>query len=238
MQALNESQITGKDSKTALKTTPVAHALIKSTAKWAVVNNMEIAVEFANNETEKARKKVLGITDVSCFERYGVKGLQASNWLNDHQLIIPSDPNSWTLISDPSRNQKDLVLRLGTSEYLIEDQTTNITSKKSATDVTRVEGLYPVARSDAAFMLIGSEVLSLLSELCALDLRESALLVNGVLMTQVAGISAIVIRQNLNGEQVYRLWCDGTYGSYMWEILLKIAVELGGGAVGLSSYKN
>ncbi len=233
MQALNESLNVKKDSTTALKITPVAHAQIKSNAKWAVVNDMEMAVEFAGSETEKARKKILGVTDVSCLERYGVKGPQASKWLADHELAIPSNPNSWTLC-----NQKNLVLRLGSSEFLIEDQLGGSASKKLAADSTRVEGLYPVARADAAFILSGSEVLNLLSELCSLDLRDTSLLANDVVMTQVAGISAIVMRQNLNGEQVYRLWCDGTYGSYMWEMLLEIAVELGGGAVGLSSYKN
>ncbi len=233
MQALNESLNAKKDNKTALKITPVAHALMKSTAKWAVVNDMEIAVEFASSETEQARKKILGVTDVSCFERYGVKGPQASKWLADHELAVPSNPNSWTLCS-----QKNLVLRLGSSEFLIEDQIGGSASKKLAKDITRVEGLYPVARADAAFILSGSEVLNLLSELCSLDLRNNALLANDVVMTQVAGISAIVMRQTLNGEQVYRLWCDGTYGSYMWEMLLEVAVELGGGAVGLSSYKN
>ena len=233
MQALNESLNVKKDSATALKVTPVAHAQINSNAKWAVVNDMDIAVEFANSETEQARKKILGVTDVSCLERYGVKGPQASKWLADHELAIPSNPNSWTL-----SNQKTLVLRLGSSEFLIEDQLGGSASKKLAADTTRVEGLYPVPRADAAFILSGSEVLNLLSELCSLDLRNNALLANDVVMTQVAGISAIVMRQTLNGEQVYRLWCDGTYGSYMWEMLLEIAVELGGGAVGLSSYKN
>lgn len=238
MQALNESLNVKKDSTTALKITPVAHAQIKSNAKWAVVNDMEMAVEFAGSEIEQARKKILGVTDVSCFERYGVKGPQASKWLADHELAIPSNPNSWTLVSNPSRNQKNLVLRLGSSEFLIEDQLGGSASKKLAADSTRVEGLYPVARADAAFILSGSEVLNLLSELCSLDLRNNTLLANDVVMTQVAGISVIVMRQTLNGEQVYRLWCDGTYGSYMWEMLLEIAVELGGGAVGLSSYKN
>jgi sarcosine oxidase subunit gamma len=54
----------------------------------------------------------------------------------------------------------------------------------------------------------------------------------------VAGISATVIRQILNDEPVYRIWCDGTYGPYMWEVLTEIATELGGGAVGLSKYQN
>lgn len=229
MQALDAK----KDSKTVMQISPVAHAQAKTATKWAVVNGMEIATEFANSDIEQARKKVLGITDVSCLERYGVKGPQASKWLADHELAIPSNPNSWTIC-----NQKNLVLRLGSSEFLIEDQFGGSASKSLAADTARVAGVYKVTRADAAFILSGSEVLNLFSELCSLDLRNNALLANDVIMTQVAGISAVVMRQTLNGEQVYRLWCDGTYGSYMWEMLLEVAVELGGGAVGLSSYKN
>lgn len=229
MQALYQKN----DSKTITQISPVAHAQSRSSAKWAVVNNMKIAVEFASADIEQARKKVLGVTDVSCFERYGVKGPQASQWLADHELAIPSNPNSWTLC-----DQKSLVLRLGSSEFLVEDQLGGLASKKLASDTVRVAGVYKVPRADAAFILSGSEVLNLFSELCSLDLRATSLLANDVIMTQVAGVSAIVLRQTLGGEQIYRIWCDGTYGSYMWEVLLEIAVELGGGAVGLSSYQN
>lgn len=229
MQALYQKN----DSKTITQISPAAHAQSRSSAKWAVVNNMKIAVEFASADIEQARKKVLGVTDVSCFERYGVKGPQASQWLADHELAIPSNPNSWTLC-----DQKSLVLRLGSSEFLVEDQLGGLASKKLASDTVRVAGVYKVPRADAAFILSGSEVLNLFSELCSLDLRATSLLANDVIMTQVAGVSAIVLRQTLGGEQIYRIWCDGTYGSYMWEVLLEIAVELGGGAVGLSSYQN
>jgi sarcosine oxidase subunit gamma len=229
MQALYQKN----DSKTITQISPVAHAQSRSSAKWAVVNNMKIAVEFASADIEQARKKVLGVTDVSCFERYGVKGPQASQWLADHELAIPSNPNSWTLC-----DQKSLVLRLGSSEFLVEDQLGGLASKKLASDTVRVAGVYKVPRADAAFILSGSEVLNLFSELCSLDLRATSLLANDVIMTQVAGVSAIVLRQTLGGEQIYRIWCDGTYGSYMWEVILEIAVELGGGAVGLSSYQN
>jgi len=219
--------------KPTVMMSPAAHAQPRDSAKWTVVNNMEIALEYASADVELARKKVLGVTDVSCFERYGVKGPQASQWLADHELAIPSNPNAWTLC-----DQNTLVLRLGASEFLIEDQLGGVASKKLTAANARVAGLYRVPRADAAFILSGSAVLDLLSELCSLDLRATALPANEVVMTQVAGVSAIVLRQTLAGEQVYRIWCDGTYGAYMWEILLNIAVELGGGAVGLASYKS
>jgi sarcosine oxidase subunit gamma len=221
------------DMKIIAQTSPVAHAQLSSSAKWGVVNGMNTAVAFASADVEQARKKILGVTDVSCLSRYGVKGPQASQWLADREVAIPSNPNSWTLC-----DQKTLVLRLGSSEFLVEDQFGGLACKKLASDTSRVPDLYKVPRADAAFILSGSAVLDLFSELCSLDLREKSLLAKDVIMTQVAGISAIVLRQTLNGEPVYRVWCDGTYGPYLWEVMLEIAVELGGGAVGLACYQS
>ncbi len=218
--------------KTILQTSPVAHAQLKSNAKWNVVNGVNTAVEFASAEVERARKKVLGVTDVSCLSRYGVKGAKASQWLAERGIAIPANPNSWA-VSD----QNTLVMRLGGSEFLVEDQFGGAACAKLAAETTRVPNVYKVPRADAAFILSGSEVLNLLSELCSLDLREKSLSADEVIMTQLAGISATVLRQTINGEQVYRVWCDGTYGAYLWEVMLEIAVELGGGAVGLACYQ-
>jgi sarcosine oxidase, subunit gamma len=228
MQALSTKNALKLDAQTS----PAAPGQQGGDVQWAEVNNMQIAMTFSTPDIEHARKKVLGVTDVSCFHRYGFKGPKAAQWAADHELAIPSNPNSWTL-----SDKKSLVLRLGSSEFVIEDQPGGDASQKLASITTRSDGVYIVPRADAAFALSGSEVLNLFSELCSLDLRPSSLLANEVIMTQVAGISAIVLRQIIAGEPVYRIWCDGTYGAYMWEILIEIAVELGGGAVGLTSYQ-
>jgi sarcosine oxidase subunit gamma len=54
--------------------------------------------------------------------------------------------------------------------------------------------------------------------------------------SRVAGVSCSILPRtfgNINGLQ---LWLDGTYGVYLWETLLGIAMELGGGPVGLSVF--
>jgi len=130
------------------------------------------------------------------------------------------------------------VLRLGSSEFLIEDQLGGLACTRLASDTVRVPSVYKVPRADAAFIVSGSEALNLFSELCSLDLREKSLAAQDLIMTQVAGISATVIHQTFNGEPVYRIWCDGTYGAYLWGVLIEIATELGGGAVGLSRYQS
>jgi sarcosine oxidase, subunit gamma len=157
----------------------------------------------------------LNITDVSNLTRYGVKGAQATAWLAKHGVSIPAAPNTWVL------SGQTLVLRLGSTEFLLEDQAGGEICKKLSEDTLRVPNVYKVPSADAAWILAGSGVLNLLSELCALDLRENSLLENDVVMTQVAGISATLLRQTINGETVYRLWCDGTYATFMAQHLCR-----------------
>jgi len=164
--------------------------------------------------------QAINITDVSDLGRYGVKGPEASNWLARHKVALPTTANTWLL------SENTIVMRLGSSEFLIEDQKGGETCAKLAADSLHVAGVYKVPRVDASYLLAGSRITNLLSELCALDLRELALQDNGVVMTQVAGISATILRQSLNGENVYRLWCDGTYGTFMKHTLLEITAEL------------
>ncbi len=168
--------------------------------------------------------QALNIIDVSALARYGVKGPKAEKWLVSHGVAVPKHANSWLFNADET-----LVMRLGSSEFLIEDQFGGQTCKKLAAVSTRVAGVYKVLHADASYLLAGSEVLNLLSEVCALDLRESALAENALVMTQVAGISATVLRQSINNETAYRLWCDGTYGVYMQHVLLEISGELNRG---------
>lgn len=165
----------------------------------------------------------LTITEVSNLTRYGVKGAQAAAWLTKQGVRTPDAPNTWVL------SGQTIVMRLGSTEFLLEDQAGEV-CKKLLADTTRVPNLYKVPRADAAYLLAGSDSLNLLSEICALDLREAALLENAVLMTQVASISATILRQNINGETVYRIWCDGTYAAFMQKTLLEIAADLGSGA--------
>lgn len=216
---------------TPVSNTPIAYALASLNPNMGVLNGMEVAMEFEGALIETARKLTLGVTDVSCFARFSVKGPQAAAWLASQNIKIPTDNNAWV------EHEDSLVLRLGGSEFLIEDQYNgHICEKLAGFNQATTTDVYKVQRADAAFLLSGSEVLNMLSELCMLDLRDSALASNTVVMTQVAGISATLLRQQLKGKQVYRIWCDGTYGPYMWDMLLEIARELEGGAVGFSRH--
>lgn len=217
---------------TFTRMSPVSHAQKGLSPRMGNLYGMEVALGFGDAAVEKRHLDGLSVCDVSCFARFGIKGPGAAEWLIANGVEVPAAPNSWLLQASGA-----LVLRLGNSEFMVEDQP----GSALCNDALQVAdasggGLYKVARYDAAFIVSGREALNLFSELCSLDLSEKGLAQDALVMTQVASISATVLRQNLNGEPVFRLWCDGTYGAYMWETLYELAKELGGGAVGLSCH--
>lgn len=216
-----------------MKSTPVAYFQKKLKPKWGEVNGMQVAMSFDTTEIEENRKQKLGVTDVSCRQRFGVKGPQASQWLASQKIKTPDSVNSWVL------DNGVLVLRLGSSEFLVEQQVSGEVCKQlnQASQVNTV-GVYKVLRADAAFVISGDQILTMFSELCKLDLSAKALEPNQLIMTQIADISATIVPEVINDRLVIRLWCDGTYGAYMWRVLHQLAQELGGGAVGLTNCFN
>ena len=45
----------------------------------------------------------------------------------------------------------------------------------------------------------------------------------------------MILRKDLGEIPVFRVWCDGSYGAYLWEQLLDIARTTGGAAVGIQA---
>lgn len=162
------------------------------------------------------------VTNLSALVRFGVKGPNAKKWLNDQGIETPEIANTWLKTA-----LGVLVLRLGTSEFLLEDSANGSYCAELYMKANEaLQGVYPVARFDASFALSGPASLDLLSEVCSLDLRPSVLPNDAVLMTQVAGISATILLQTLDEKPVYRIWCDGTYGEFMSDVLQEIACEV------------
>jgi sarcosine oxidase, subunit gamma len=160
----------------------------------------------------------LGIADLSFLTRFGVKGAGAAAWLEGQGISIPNRPNSWTPLQEGG-----LVARLGVSEYLIES---SIASKLAEACQNPPAKVYPVLRQDLAIALCGEAINELLLQTCNVNFQ--ALPERSVILTSIIGVTVIVIP----GE-IYRIWCDGTFGAYFWETLVAIAQELGGGVIGV-----
>lgn len=215
--------------------TPIAHALNHAHGEqisWDVIEQMKVAARFGGKELEEERKKNLGIADASLLRKFGVKGAQAADWLARQGVAIPPRANTWARSADGS-----LVLRLGNSEFLIEDAPGGTSCERLAQAYAGAKGVYPVPHVEASFVIGGHAVQALFSEVCSIDLTRASLGAQDVVMTQFAGVSVVLIRQDLQEEEsLYRLWCDSSYGSYLWEVIAGIAHEHKGGPVGIGRY--
>ena len=210
---------------------PVAFAYSSRNPSYGVVNDVQTALSFTSLDEEKIRNQNLSICDVSCLNRTGVKGPQAENWIQSLGTILPHAVNSWT-----SENNGALVLRLGRGEFLIEDEPENALTGMINEAPVKEGGVHKVVRNDASFIVSGELTSALFSEVCAIDLDGGALESNRLVMTIIAGVSATMLKQTWNNQPVYRIWCDGTYGPYLWKTLLGITEEYGGGPVGFNFY--
>jgi sarcosine oxidase subunit gamma len=169
------------------------------------------------------RAKLLALADLSRQPRCGCKGPGAAPWLAALGVPIPAAPNSAAALAGGGR-----VLRLGLTEFLVEGDAALVERLQAA---PRAAGVYPVLRQDACLLLAGERLGELLLQSCnvnfaALDSDSST-----VVLTSMVGVGVTVLPENKNGVPSCRVWCDGSYGPYLWRTLRAIAEELGGGAV-------
>lgn len=167
----------------------------------------------------------LAIADLSYLPRFGCKGPGASEWLKALGVPIPAAFNSAVAFGTGR------VLRLGVTEFLVEADADFI-AKLSETP--RTAGVYPVVRQDACLLLAGRKLNDLLLQSCNVNFAALDLNASPVALTSMVGVGVTVLPENKNGVPCYRVWCDGSYGLYLWQTLCAIAQELGGGAVDAS----
>lgn len=203
------------------------HTLLQSlNGTWQDLNGMPSLVAMPN---EAAIATHLGIADLSCLTRFGVKGAKAANWLESQGLTTPDRPNTWVPLPDDG-----VIARLGLTEFFIEDslqsQVAVALAEACQQPPTRV---YPVLRQDAAIVLCGAAVNDLLLQTCSVNFRTLSLAEHPVIVTSMVGIAVTIIPGERNGQPSYRIWCDGTFGAYLWRTLGAIVAEMGGGVVGV-----
>lgn len=206
-----------------LRTSPIHDQLLQLEGTWREINSMQVLFSLTNDVANAAR---LGIADVSFLTRFGVKGAGAAAWLASQEIPIPDRPNTWCQVQ-----QGGIVARLGMSEFLIEDSLDSQVASRLAACQLPVK-VYPVLRQDAAIALCGTEINHLLRQTCSINFRALALAERPLVLTSMVGVTVTVIPNERDGKPFYRIWCDRTFGAYLWRTLLAISEELGGGAVG------
>jgi sarcosine oxidase subunit gamma len=186
-----------------------------------------VVLSFDGHDAQRAA--AVGVADLSHLPRIGTKGPGAADWLAGLGLPVPALPNSWNMLPDGG-----LVARLGLTEYLVEGNASTI---DTLMQTRRAAGVYPVLRQDASFALCGARVNELLLQTCNVDFRMLGADPAKLILTSMAGVGITILFTRTLALPCYRLWCDGTYGVYLWDTLVGIAEELGGGCIGLNALR-
>ncbi|HEV8646131.1 MAG TPA: hypothetical protein VGR01_11240 [Burkholderiales bacterium] len=193
--------------------------------KWDVVRGMRMAAGLAGDET--AARESVGVADLSCLDKAGIKGLEAARWLESLSIAVPAQANAWTGLPGGG-----VIARLGRTEFFLEDGAAGDTASRVRDALgTENAGVYPVIRQDAGIALVGRRVNELLVQTCNVNFQELGSASRTVVMTMMVGVAVLVIRQDHQNLPGFRIWCDPTYAPYLWEALAGIATELGGGPI-------
>lgn len=162
--------------------------------------------------------------------RVGVKGARAAEALKQLRLAVPARPNCWAPMRDQDRDDSwNVVARLGATEFFIEE-------RGEATDVAALEqllagdfaGAHPVLREDTAIVLGGEHVADVLAQVCNVNFSALDIAQRPVVMTLMVGVSVLVLPQNHPDGAVYRIWCDPSFGTYLWETLEEAVQKMPG----------
>jgi sarcosine oxidase subunit gamma len=213
---------------TPLRLSPIYDLLQSLNGSWRDINGMPALLCLPNDPHHSSH---LGIADLSFLTRFGVKGANAAEWLANQGLPIPDYPNTWHSLPEGG-----IIARLGLTEFLIEDSVSgSIASKLAAACQSPPAKVYPVLRQDLALALVGNRANELLRQTCSFNFQALSPSDRPVVLTSMIGVAVTVIPGDRNGKPFYRIWCDGTFGTYFWQTLVEIATELGGGAIGTES---
>jgi sarcosine oxidase subunit gamma len=184
-----------------------------------------VAIRFQAEEAERAAAESLGICDLSALAKLGVKGPEAATWLARQGLDVPAD------VLDVGRLPGGgVIARIAADEFLLEDGPNGHISSMAARLASDPTGPFAVVRQEATFLLSGRRSLEVLAQTCAIDFRAAVL--SRLVFTRVAGVTCAVTPELVGEVPAFRLWVDGTYAEYLWEVLVSIGEERGGCVIG------
>ncbi len=245
----------------AARTSPLAALHAPHDPVWEVIQGMAVPLRFGR---ERGSLATVALADASCLTRIGWKGAGAADWLAAQGLPVPSQPNTWLpapeggIVARLGRTEffaendpggglvEQLQARLlepAPGVYAVPRQDTalllagarapEVLARTCPLDLRPERGEAPgtAARPGNAGILPAGVQGTVPGNAGILPAGVPGML----FLTLLAGISVLLIPQEGAGGRLYRIWCDASYGEYLWETLSGIAHELGGGPVGVET---
>ena len=221
----------------ARRRSPLYRELAAAGAQFSAWGDATIAMHCAKDRTvDVTRLRRLGLVDLCVLPRIGFKGPATPEWLSLQGLVLPDAPNRAM-----SQTDGGLVARLSREEHLllapVDGADAAVRRLMAAYEAARPAGVYDLPRQDshAWLRIVGGAAPAMLAKLCGVDLRPDAFAVHCVAQTQVARLSAIIIRADCGAVPAYHLLFDSASAVYLWACLLGAATEFDGGPAGFAA---
>jgi len=162
--------------------------------------------------------------------RVGVKGPRAAEALKQLGLAVPTRPNCWAPMRDQDRDDSwNVVGRLGFTEFFVEErgEAAGVVALERLT-AENFTGAYPVLREDLGLVLGGDRVTEVLAQVCNVNFNALDIGQRPIVMTLMVGVSVLVLPQQQPDGAIYRIWCDPSFGAYLWETLEEVVQKMPG----------
>ena len=199
--------------------------------QWGERFGMTVPLCFATPEEEHALLSELALGDLSALLRFGCKGRRTADWMAARGLPVPPSIYGWERLEDGG-----LLVRVDNREFMVENGLGGGCAETLIAELgSGADGVYRVQRQDAALVLAGRRAAEVLAQTCGVDFSETG---DDFLKTRVALTSCSIKREPLGDVPAYRLWCEPSYGEYLFAALLEIVHELGGGPVGRDCFED
>jgi sarcosine oxidase subunit gamma len=216
----------------AKKESPMHAEIAHLQPQWAQVNGMAVAANIGERARQARLLETLALCDVTALPRLGLKGPGAEALLQANGITPPP-----AIYDHRPLDGDGLLIRLGAAEFFLEEGISgNVVGKLANIQAANIQGqagrfCHCLSRQDAGMILAGPEAFEVLAQTCGYNFRSPEC---DVVASRVAGVSCLLYQEKREGRPLFRIWCDGSYGAYLWETLLGIVRELGGDCVGLA----
>ncbi|HEX4147506.1 MAG TPA: hypothetical protein VHY20_00900 [Pirellulales bacterium] len=197
---------------------------------WTEIGGMPVALHWHDPAAEQRHAETLALADLSCLPRLTVKGPQGGEFLASQGWPVPEHVLGVLPLSGGG-----LVARTGGSEFLLQGAPGDERVEQLHAALSQAGGgVYRVLRQDAIMGLVGARAVEALRQACAYDFAQAE--PGGpVVMTRVANVSCSVLVRSWYERRVFEISTEGTFGDYLWHVLLEIVRELGGQRVGMAA---
>ena len=216
------------DTKT--RTSPIHEWFGRRNTEWGTLLGCPIALRLQDGDSESAAMKSLGLCDLSSFQKIGVKGPGAIDWLEQQGCTIPNNIYESSAHADGS-----LVARIATDEFFVESviRGSLVATLSANLNSPQADGVFRVEHQEVTLLLTGQRATEVFAQTCGIDFRGVAL--RRVIYSRVAGVSCGIYPDSVHDVAVFRIWVDYSFAEYLWETLVEIVEELGGSVIGAAS---